>query len=288
MRPGDTDKGLENHHTHIHDGAHDGHGSEQHDHVEHDHHPRAAAVAGNVVVLRPNTGVSGDILVAGLARLAGMDEASFAEFVHGLELPIPRGAIELRPHSVNDVAGWTCAVALPHEHAHRTLADIRGIIASSAMSHPAKVSAERTFSILAAAEGRVHRVPAEDVTFHEVGALDSIVDICLAAALYHQILPAAFVCGPLPLCDGAVCCSHGLVPAPAPAVLELLDGVPVRGIATDGETITPTGIALLLGLGAIFGQWPEVTVSRCALVYGTKVFRGVPNGAVFVLGSREA
>jgi pyridinium-3,5-bisthiocarboxylic acid mononucleotide nickel chelatase len=94
-----------------------------------------------------------------------------------------------------------------------------------------------------------------------------------------------FVCGPLPLCDGTVRCDHGLLPAPAPAVLDLLQGVPVRGIQSEGETVTPTAIALLKGLGAQFGAWPEMTIARTALVYGGRVLPGVPNGALFATGT---
>jgi pyridinium-3,5-bisthiocarboxylic acid mononucleotide nickel chelatase len=241
-------------------------------------------ISGDVLVVRPNSGLSGDIFVAGLARMADLDGPGLSALIRDLALPVPPDGVCLRHHSVNEVAGWLCAVSLPHEHVHRTLGDILGIIEASAMTATAKRLASRTFTLLAEAEGRVHRMPPLEVTFHEVGALDSILDICLAAVLFDRISPAAFICGPLPLCDGVVRCSHGLVPSPAPAVLELLEGVPVRGIATDGETVTPTAIALLKGLGATFGPWPDVTISRRALVYGTKVFSNVPNGAIFVLG----
>jgi uncharacterized protein (DUF111 family) len=238
-----------------------------------------------VLVIRPNTGVSGDILLAGLARMADLDGPGLAAFVDGLAIPVPAGAIDLVPRSVAEVAGWSCRVSLPDEHAHRTLVDVLAIVAASALTDGAKRLASATFTLLAEAEGRVHGRPAAAVTFHEVGALDSILDVCVVAALYDLIAPTALVCGPLPLCDGVVRCAHGLVPAPAPAVLELLEGVPVRGLDSTGETVTPTGIALLRGLGATFGDWPAITVSRRALIYGTRVFDGVPNGAIFVRGT---
>jgi uncharacterized protein (DUF111 family) len=115
--------------------------------------------------------------------------------------------------------------------------------------------------------------------------LDSILDICLCAELFARLSPAQFVCGPLPLCDGIIKCDHGLLPAPAPAVFELLQGVPVRGIPSEGETVTPTAIALLKGLGAQFGAWPEMTIELTALVYGGRVLPGVANGALFALGT---
>jgi pyridinium-3,5-bisthiocarboxylic acid mononucleotide nickel chelatase len=238
---------------------------------------------GDIVVIRPASGLSGDMMLAGLARMAdvGTDElCATAE-----KLGLPKDCISLERRAVNEVFGWGCRVSLPDATAHRTWADIRTLIAGSALSPEAKKFAEATFGLLAAVEGRIHNLAPEAVHFHEVGALDSILDICLCAELFARLSPSRLVCGPLPLCDGTVRCDHGLLPAPAPAVLELLQGVPVRGIASEGETVTPTAIALLKGLGAEFGAWPEMTIERTALVYGGRVLPGVANGALFALGS---
>jgi uncharacterized protein (DUF111 family) len=162
------------------------------------------------------------------------------------------------------------------------------MIARSGLSGAAKHSAERTFSLLAETEGTVHGIPSDQVHFHEVGALDSILDICVCAELFARLAPARLVCGPLPLCDGTVNCEHGLLPAPAPAVFELLKNVPVRGIASEGETVTPTAIALLKGLGSEFGAWPEMTLVQTALVYGGRILPRVANGALFAIGTFAA
>lgn len=90
------------------------------------------------------------------------------------------------------------------------------------------------------------------------------------------------------MADGWVTCAHGVIPVPAPAVLELLDGVPVRPFAGQGETVTPTAMALLKAMKAEFGPWPAMRVERRALVYGTRVFEGAPNGALFACGVPEA
>lgn len=242
-----------------------------------------AGQGGDIVVVRPNSGLSGDMLLAGFARLAGAGAAELGALAEGLGLPAD--AVTVEPRAINHIGGWGCRIALPHEHAHRTLADILAIIARSPLTPVAQGHAADTFRFLAAAEGRVHGIAPEKVTFHEVGALDSILDICLVAALFAEIEPARFVCGPLPLCDGTVRCAHGLLPTPAPAVLDMLDGVPVRGIETTGETITPTALALLKGLGAEFGGWPRMRVRERALVYGGKVLPGVANGAIFARGT---
>ena len=124
----------------------------------------------------------------------------------------------------------------------------------------------------------------EAVRFHEVGALDSILDICMACVLFTRISPARFVVSPLPIADGEVVCAHGVIPVPAPAVLELLEGIPVRPFSGEGETVTPTAIALLRSLGAMFGPWPAMLVEKQALVYGSRVFANAPNGTIFACG----
>lgn len=245
-----------------------------------------AGSAGDIIVIRPASGLSGDMLLTGFARLAGADDATLGALATGLGLPADCLAIE--PRSLNAIGGWGARVRLPHEHAHRTLADVRTIIAGSPLGAEAQRLAEAAFTLLAEAEGRVHGIAPEAVTFHEVGALDSILDICLVAALFAQMEPAALVCGPLPLCDGTVRCAHGLLPAPAPAVLEMLEGVAVCGIDSEGETVTPTALALLKGLGARFGAWPSMRIERRALVYGGRVLPGVPNGAIFARGPATA
>jgi uncharacterized protein (DUF111 family) len=276
------------HHHHDHNHDHD----RPHDHPHSHHHdepgdgvPRAAG-QGEIVVIRPASGLSGDMMLAGLARMldVGTEELRAIAVCLGL----PEDCVSLERRAVNEVFGWGCRVSLPDTTSHRTWMDIRKIIAGSALRPEAKHFAERTFSLLAETEGRVHDIAPEAVHFHEVGALDSILDICLCAELFSRLAPMRLVCGPLPLCDGAVKCDHGLLPAPAPAVLELLQGVPVRGIPSEGETVTPTAIALLKGLGAQFGAWPGMTISRTALIYGSRILPGVANGALFALGTISA
>ncbi len=201
-----------------------------------------------------------------------------------LQLPVLQGSVQLEAREVHHVSGWGCKVDVPHEHAHRSMADIRTILEASGLEPMAKEKALNCFTLLAKAEGAVHGKPADEVCFHEVGALDSIVDICLAAALFVRINPRHFVCSPLPMGEGGVHCAHGWLPTPAPAVLELLQGVPVCSFAGHGETVTPTAIALLKAFDAKFGPWPSMRIDERALVYGTKVFENAPNGCVWALG----
>lgn len=259
---------------HLHEYTHEGH-----------HHSHHHAAGGSVLVLRPSTGISGDIMVTGLARMLDADQSHIDAHIVSIGLPELAGGLRVEAHSLNEVGGWISRVTLPHEHAHRTLADILGIIGKSDMTPGAKTLASSAFSILAEAEGAVHGKEVSTVSFHEVGALDSILDTCLAAALFAELAPARFVCGSLPLCDGAIRCAHGVLPSPAPAVLRLLRGVPVHGIASQGETVTPTGLALLKAFGAEFGSWPAMILEKETMAYGTKVFPNVPNGAIFAYGT---
>ncbi len=255
----------------------------EHEHVHaHGHHHASRGSA--VLVLRPYTGISGDIMVAGLARMLEADQAAMDGYCEAIGLKELQKSLSVLPHSLREVGGWQARVTLPHEHSHRALRDILGIVRAGSLTDRAKDLACKAFSILAEAEGAVHGKDPADVTFHEVGALDSILDVCLAAALFDALSPELFVCGPLPVCDGTIGCAHGKLPAPAPAVMRLLRGLPVRGIPTGGETLTPTGVALLKAFDASFGEWPRMTVEKEALIYGTRVFENVPNGAIFAFG----
>lgn len=237
----------------------------------------------SILTIRAHSGLSGDMFLAGLLRMTESGEE-----LDGLLpaiAPDLAGSVRLVRRQVNHIGGWHAEVSLPHQHEHRTLADITAIIASSGLGEKAKGLAAATFTLLAQAEAAVHEKRPEDIHFHEVGALDSILDICLTCELFTRLAPARFVVSPLPVADGSVVCAHGVIPVPAPAVLELLEGIPVRPFPAEGETVTPTAAALLRALGADFGPWPAMRVHKTALVYGTRVFPDVPNGAVFACGT---
>jgi uncharacterized protein (DUF111 family) len=223
------------------------------------------------------------MLLTGLSRLADVSADELNGIVASIGVPALEGVVEVEACSINAIAGWRARISLPREHHHRSLAVIEQIIANSELEAAAKALAVDTFTVLGEAESSIHGIALEDVTFHEVGALDSILDVCVAAALFVRLAPAAFYCSPLPLCDGVIECEHGVLASPAPAVQEMLRGVPVYGIDSSGETVTPTAIAFLRAAGAIFGKWPEAQIVDVARAYGGKVLPGVPNGALFCL-----
>lgn len=254
-------------------------------------HHSPAPSPNSVLTLRLHSGLSGDMFLAGLLCMQAQPQDELDALTDGLLRGLVpdraaelAGAVRLVPHSVQGIGGWQARVALPHEHAHRNLADVQALIRQSPLQERARKLALDAFGRVAHAEAAVHGKALDEVHFHEVGALDSIVDICLTCELFARLDPGALVVSPLPLADGSVTCAHGVLPVPAPAVLRMLEGMPVRPFPGEGETITPTAIALLQALRADFGPWPHMRVERCALVYGTRVFPHAPNGATFALG----
>ena len=248
-----------------------------------DHHNQAGAI----LVIRPQSGLAGDMLAAGLLGLTETAPAELDGFLNILNLGHLAGPVALVEKMVGQITGLSLKVDLPEEREHRNLKDIEAFLAATSLSEKARNLAVRTFRLLAEAEGAVHGLKPCDIHFHEVGALDSLLDIGLASLLLDRLAPDRFICGPLPLRDGAIQCRHGLLPSPAPAVLKMLPGVAVTALAGSGETVTPTALAFLKSAGAEFGPWPEMIVERQALAYGTKVFTDVPNGAIFIWGREQ-
>lgn len=269
----------------------------EHPRLENQHHgSRREKPSATLLTIRSYTGISGDILLCGLSVLhlikQGIDPASPAgdaacnDLCHAI-MPQLEGSLIIRTHLVNGVGGWQAEVNLPRTHEHRHLEDIRKILECSNISTEAKKRAGLCFEMLAMCEASVHGVEPGEAHFHEVGALDSILDICGTCELYEKLGCPPISSSPLPVADGEVNCAHGLVPAPAPATLKLLENIPVRpfvGSANAGELVTPTGIALLRALGARFGKWPTFAISATALVYGHREFADSPNGVIFAVG----
>ncbi len=274
----------EHHHGHDHCCGHHGH----HHHGEHGcccghHHQSHAHHIKSILTIRSYSGLSGDMILCGLLKMLDLPQEKIDELLINI-YPAFKGILKLEKKEIQHISGWHSHIELPHEHEHRTLKDILEIIRASDMSPEGARRAEKTFTLLAQAEGSVHGIPFTEVHFHEVGALDSILDICLACELLSLLDPDQIVVSPLPIADGSIVCAHGVIPSPAPAVQMLLEGVAVRPIATEGETITPTAIALLKANEVQFDQWPSMTIEKTALVYGDKVFEGIPNGALFAFG----
>lgn len=160
---------------------------------------------------------------------------------------------------------------------HRNLADVEKILGASGVSDGAVDLARRVFRRLAEAEGEVHGQPAHEVHFHEVGAVDAIIDVLGACLAFERLQVDEVVCSDLPMGRGTVGCEHGELPLPAPAVAAMLKGVPVRSVDVEGETVTPTGAALVTTLADRFGTMPTMTVDAVGVGAGSKEYPGLPN-----------
>lgn len=181
----------------------------------------------------------------------------------------------------------------PHDHGHhhhhdhtRGLAEIRGMILGSALSDPVKERALRLFQRLGEAEAKAHGMPIERVHFHEVGAIDSIVDLVGAAAAIEHLRPERITCGPVNVGSGRVKMAHGEVSIPAPATAELLRGVPVFG-GPGGELTTPTGAVILAELVDEFIELPAMVLDGVGYGLGKKNLPTHPN-ALRLLRGRTA
>ena len=171
-------------------------------------------------------------------------------------------------------------VAHTHEHSHahgRSLSAIRRLIHDAALDAPVKQTAVRAFELLGHAEAKVHNVPVEEIHFHEVGAVDAIVDIVAASAGIHSLNVAAWHSSPINVGGGTVVCAHGTFPVPAPATADLLRGLPTYSAHVEQELVTPTGAALLRAIDPVFGPQPAMRVERIGYGAGTRNSKDFPN-----------
>jgi uncharacterized protein (TIGR00299 family) protein len=173
------------------------------------------------------------------------------------------------------------------EHAHRHLSDILEIIHKSRLTDGVKDRAAKIFSRLAAAEAHVHNEPIEDVHFHEVGALDAIVDVVGAAICFELLGIEHFICSPLHLGSGTVEMDHGRFPVPPPAVVEMLKGAPVYSTDIKGELVTPTGAAIITTVCAGYGVIPKMKLEHTGYGAGTRQYAKFPNVLRVLIGEQQ-
>ena len=159
----------------------------------------------------------------------------------------------------------------------RSLTTIKNIIRNAEIAAPAKEIAIRAFELLGQAEAGVHNVPIESIHFHEVGAVDTIVDIVCASVGCHALGVDRFICSPVNVGGGTVNCAHGEFPVPAPATLALLKGVPVYSSGIQSELVTPTGAALVRALNCSFSAFPFMSVESTGYGAGSREFDGRPS-----------
>ncbi len=227
-----------------------------------------------ILYLEPVGGIAGDMFLAA-----------------ALDLGVPLESIEA-PLRTLGVRGWHIkrSTAVRHsisgthvdvvtdehaDHSHRGYKDIEQLITRSGLSEGAKTKALKVFRLIGEAEAHIHGVTLESIHFHEVGAVDSIVDICGAAVVLELLNDPQVYCSPPPLGSGTTKIAHGIVPVPVPATLELLRDLPVRFEGV-GELTTPTGAALIKAFATV-GAPPQMKVERIGYGVGTKDWKDRAN-----------
>ena len=252
-----------------------------------------------VAYLNCFSGISGDMLLGALVD-AGVPLASLEETTAALNV----GArLEARKVSRGGLAATKVDVITPdtpheheHEHhhhphthaAHRSLSAILGIIAAAPLADRVKQRSSRAFQLLGEAEAAIHSIPIEEVHFHEVGAIDTIVDIVCAAAGAELLNVDRWLASPLNVGSGTVLCQHGMLPVPAPATLALLGDAPVYAAGPPMERVTPTGAALLRMLDVRYLPLPVMRVSATGYGAGGRETPGQPNLLRLLVGDQDA
>ncbi|MEU6412738.1 nickel pincer cofactor biosynthesis protein LarC [Microbispora sp. NPDC046933] len=232
-----------------------------------------------ILYVNPFTGLAGDMLLGALLDA-------------GASLDAVREAV-----AATGLTGWRLDAGRVRTGA-LTATRVRVDVEDDATERPASVLiemaartglpvAEAALTAIAEAEGALHGVPAGEVHLHELGGHDALVDIVGCAAALGDLGVTRVHCAPLPLGSGTVRTRHGVLPVPAPATLALLAGARVRGDAAAGETVTPTGAALLRGAGAVYGPPPVMTLRATGYGAGSRVLPDRPNVTVAMLGTPE-
>ena len=203
-------------------------------------------------------------------------------------LPVSGFSVDFETVNRSGLSAIHARVETAPEHKHRHLADIKEIIQSSGLSEPVKQRAVQIFTRLAEAEARVHNEPIDHVHFHEVGALDAIVDVVGAAICFDFLKIDRFVCSPLHVGSGIVQMAHGRFPIPPPAVAELLKGAPFYAADVKGELLTPTGAAIITTVCDEYGPIPQMTTESTGYGAGTREYPDFPNVLRVFIGETES
>jgi uncharacterized protein (TIGR00299 family) protein len=236
-------------------------------------------------------GIAGDMLLAALLD-AGASEEALLEVPERLNLVgvdiqlqrVERHAIGALHVSVTDTRARNDASTHHADNGHASWRSIRQQLATAELEDAVRSTALAVLERLADAEARVHGINPEDVHFHEIGAVDTLVDVVGVATLLNGIGPRRIVCSPLPIGHGTVKAAHGVLPLPAPATAGLLVGAPLYGVELEAETVTPTGAALVTTLADAWGPLPAMTLEQVGYGAGTADFPARANLVRVMLG----
>jgi len=230
------------------------------------------------------SGISGDMVIGALID-SGLDVKILQRELR--KLPINGYSISAAKDKRHHIVGSNFRVRFKESRHHRTFKDIKNLISRSKLSHKVKELSTTIFFNLAKAEAKVHGCKIDDVHFHEVGAIDSIIDIVGTAIGIEQLDIEKVYASPLSLGSGWVKTLHGRMPVPAPATLELLKGVTIIPSPVASELTTPTGAAIIKTLAQDFGDMPKMKIQNTGYGIGDKVFKEIPNVLRLIIGERS-
>jgi hypothetical protein len=221
------------------------------------------------------SGISGDMNLGAMIDL-GVDKTYLIDELNKLNLP--GWELIVQKDQRHGIAGTKVTVKQTrHEHSHRHFSDIEKIIKDSALDNKTKELSLKIFMKIAQAEGAVHGISIDHVHFHEVGAVDSIIDVVGAAICFNALKVDTVHVSTVELGGGFVLCDHGKLPVPAPATVELIKDIPVKKGGVDYEATTPTGAAILAALGTSFNTDLSFKIEKTAYGVGQKEHPDVPN-----------
>jgi uncharacterized protein (TIGR00299 family) protein len=229
-------------------------------------------------------GASGNMILGALVAL-GVEREKLVEQIHLLD--VSDFEIEFSDVDRSGISAVHAFVKVPQEHAHRHLHTIEKIINDSRLSEKIKQRAIAIFTKLATAEAKIHGIDVQKVHFHEVGAMDAIIDVVGACIGFEMLGIERFACSKIHVGSGFAQMAHGKFPIPPPAVAELLQNAPIYSTEIEGELITPTGAAIISTVCDEFGQIPEMRVEKSAYGAGTREYKGFPNVLRLILGEEE-
>jgi pyridinium-3,5-bisthiocarboxylic acid mononucleotide nickel chelatase len=227
------------------------------------------------------SGISGDMTLGALID-AGCDAAHLRSEL--ARLPVPGWQMTSEKVWKNGMAATHVKVHAEDQQKHRSLTDILGILRDSQLAQSVRDWSMQIFRKLGAAEAQVHDVPVDKIHFHEVGAVDAIVDIVGACVGFAALGIQRFACSPLNVGGGTAKMAHGILPVPAPATAALLQGKPTYSNGVQRELVTPTGAAIVAALCDSFGPQPPMTVTSIGYGAGAADLEGQPNVLRIMVG----
>ncbi len=230
------------------------------------------------------SGIAGDMIIAAMLD-AGLDRGLFTDSISGLKLTGYN--LSVSKETRRGISGHYFRVDIDKDQPHRSFNDIRDIIESSDLKESIKVKSLDIFTNIGLAEAKVHGTVLDDVHFHEIGAVDSIIDIVGACIGIDALDIDEVESSPMPVNLGATKSCHGVIPLPAPATLELLKGIPVKGASSDFELVTPTGAGIIKTICHRFGGYPDFSPLAIGYGLGKSDTPHFPNALRIALGKRS-